>query len=140
MIYPSLYADLTARGVKLSIAPTPKKDESPELPPLRLQIRAPEGALNEALREAIRAHRDDLLQFVFELEEAAAILVSMYGARLEDAPQLARARVWGGSATPDGQLWLTEYAQREVDRLGIAQAFGGLEIVSVERIEKARAA
>jgi len=140
MIYPSLYADLTARGVKLSIAPTPKKDESPELPPLRLQIRAPEGALNEALREAIRAHRDDLLQFVFELEESAAILVSMYGARLEDAPQLARERVWGGTATPDGQLWLTEYAQREVDRLGIAHAFGDLEIVSVERIEKARAA
>ena len=72
--------------------------------------------------------------------EAAAILVSMYGARLEDAPQLARERVWGGTATPDGQLWLTEYAQREVDRLGIAHAFGDLEIVSVERIEKARAA
>ncbi len=55
-------------------------------------------------------------------------------------PDLLASGSGGGLATPDGQLWLQEYAQREVDRLGIAHAFGDLEIVSVERIEKARAA
>lgn len=130
MIAPSLYADLCSRGVSLSIAKTPSQTEAPELPPLRLHIRAPEGALNDSLRAAISEHRDELLQFVFELEESAAILQIMQGNRIEDAQELARDCVRGGRATPDGQLWLKEYARLEFDHLGISHL---VEIVSVER-------
>jgi hypothetical protein len=133
MIAPNLYADLAARGVKLSIAKTPKRDESLELPPARLRIRAPEGALTDSLRAAIAEHKGELLQFVFELEESAAILQVMQGNRIEESERLARECVRGGTATADGQLWLREYAQRELDRLGVTHVFGGLEIISVER-------
>lgn len=136
MIVPSLYAELRARGVHLRIARTPDKSEQPELSPLRLNIRAPEGALNESLRAAISDHRDELVEFVFELEETAAILQVMQGNRIEDAQELARACVMGGTASPDGHLWLREYAQREVDRLGLGRAFGGLEVVSARRISE----
>jgi hypothetical protein len=138
MIAPNLYAHLRARGVKISVARTPNKTDSPELPPLRLHIRAPEGALSESLRAAITDHRDDLVQFVYELEETAAILQVMQGNRIEESERMARECVRGGTATPDGEVWLTELAAREVKQLGIASAFGGLEIVSVERL-KARA-
>lgn len=140
MIVPSLYADLTARGVRLSIAPTPKSDESPELPPLRLRIRAPVGALNDTLRAAIAAHRDELLQFVFELEEAAAILIVMQGNRIEESEQLARGCVRGGAATSDGELWLRDYVALSPEVAALQrihrQRFGcDAEIVSVQRIE-----
>lgn len=131
MIVPSLYADLRARGVQLSIAKTPKAAESAEIPPLRLHVRAPQGALNESMRAAIEANRDELLQFVFELDEAAAILQIMQGNRIEDAPELARDCVRGGRATPDGELWLKEYARLELDRLGVSHL---VEVVSAERI------
>jgi hypothetical protein len=139
MIAPNLCAHLRARGVKLCIARTPNKADSPDLPPLRLQIRAPEGALTGALRAAITDHRDDLVQFVYELEETAAILQIMQGNRIEESERLARECVRGGTATPDGELWLTELATREIEQLGIASVFGGLEIVNVERMT-ARAA
>jgi hypothetical protein len=87
---------------------TPDKSEGPELPPLRLHIRAPEGALNESLRAAISDHRDELVEFVFELEETAAILQVMQGNRIEEAQKLAHVCVQGGTASPDGQLWLRE--------------------------------
>jgi hypothetical protein len=135
MIAPNLYAHLRARGVRLSIAKTPNGKESIDLPELRLHIRAPEGALSESLRASIQDHRDELVQFVFELEESAAILQVMQGNRIEESERLARECVRGGTATPDGELWLTELAAR----LGIASAFGGLEVVDVERM-KARAA
>jgi hypothetical protein len=138
MIVPSLYADLRSRGVKLSIAKTSDRYESPELPPLRLHVRAPVGALNESLRAAISDHRDELVQFIFELEEAAAILVVMQQNRIEDSEQLAYACVTGGTATPDGQLWLREYAERELQRMGVSHLF---EVVSVERVsERVKAA
>jgi hypothetical protein len=139
MIAPNLYAHLRARGVKLSIARTPNKTDSPLLPPLRLHIRAPEGALTDSLRAAITDHRDDLTQFVYELEEVAAILQVMQGNRIEESERLARGCVRGGLATPDGEVWLTELATREIEQLGIASVFGGLEIVNVERVT-ARAA
>lgn len=137
MIAPSLYADLIARGVRVSIAPTPKREEAQELPPLRLQIRAPEGALNDALRSAIAAHRDELLQFVFELEEATAILIVMQGNRIEEAAHLARGCVRGGSATPAGELWLRDYARRTPEITAFQrlhrQRFGcDADIVSVQ--------
>jgi hypothetical protein len=139
MIAPNLYAHLRARGVKLSIARTPNKAESPDLPELRLHIRAPEGALTESLRAAITDHRDDLTQFVYELEETAAILQVMQGNHIEESERMARECVRGGTATPDGELWLVELATREIQLLGIASIFGGLHIVNVERTS-ARAA
>ena len=140
MIVPSLYADLRARGVSLSIAKTPDKREAPELPELRLHIRAPLGALNDSLRAAIATHRDELLQFVFELEETTAILAFMQINRIEDAELLARECVRGGSATADGALWLREYAEHHPDVLALKEAHalatggGMLEIISIERV------
>lgn len=148
MIVPSLYADLRARGVKISIARTPDKREAPEMPETRLHIRAPQGALNETLRAAIANHRDELLQFVFELEETAATLAVMQGNRIEDSERLARECVRGGLATPDGALWLREYAEHHPDVLALKAACqkatgnDALEIISVERVRvnEARAA
>lgn len=142
MIAPSLYADLVSRGVELSIAKTPDIKDSPEIPPLRLHIRAPEGALDEAMRAAIHRHRDELLQFVFELEEAAAILQIMQGNRIEDAQRLAREYVIGGNASPDGRLWLTDYAEHHPKVLAAQDACRKvfnceLEIMDVGRIEAA---
>jgi hypothetical protein len=139
MIAPSLYADLTARGVKLSIAPTPGKESEAELPPLHLQVRAPEGALNDALRSALTAHRDELIQFVFELEEAAAILQIMQGNRIEESQVMARECVRGGTASPDGGLWLHEYATRHPQVIAAQHACRKildceLEIVDVRRV------
>lgn len=112
MIVPSLYADLLDRGVRLSVAETPKDGE---LPPLRLHVQAPKGALNESLRRALAMHRDELLAFVFELEETEAVLTEHAGydpetERLPALRQAARECVRGGMATPDGKLWLRSYA------------------------------
>jgi hypothetical protein len=67
------------------------------------------------------------------LEEAAAILAVMQQNRIEDSEQLAYACVTGGTATPDGQLWLREYAERELQRMGVSHLF---EIVSVGRVNE----
>lgn len=139
MIAPSLYAFLRSRGVSLGIAPTPPKADAEELPPLRLHVRAPFG-LSDSMWSLMEAHRDELLQFVFELEESAAILQVMQANRIEDAHELARDCVLGGRAGSDGQLWLKEYAEREIERLGLSRYFGPLEIVSIESEEEARAA
>jgi hypothetical protein len=141
MIVFSLYADLTARGVKLSIATTPEPTASPELPPLRLRIRAPEGALTEPMRALIAEHRDDLVQFVFELEEAAAILAVMQGNRIEESEQLARECVRGAQAGPNGRLYLRGLAEHHPGVQALCEVFNG-EIVDVWRAgdESARAA
>lgn len=112
MIVPSLYADLCARGVRLSVAETPNGGE---LPPLRLHVQAPKGALNESLHRALVRHRDELLALVFELEETEAVLTEHAGydpetERREALRQAARECVRGGTATPDGELWLRSYA------------------------------
>jgi hypothetical protein len=119
MIIWSLYADLCARGVLLSTIGDGSK----------LRVKAPIGALNETMRRAIQDHKADLLDFVVELEETAAILEEQ-GNTLARARALARECVTGGQATPDGELWLREYAERELERLGIADK---LEIVEVWR-------
>jgi hypothetical protein len=133
MIVPSLYADLVARGVLLSIAPTPSPHSVPELPPLRLRIRAPEGALTEPLRALIVDCRDDLVQFVFELEETAAVLAVMQGNRIEEAEELARHCVRGGMATPDGALYLRGLAERHPAVQALCEVFNG-EIVDIRRV------
>ena len=108
MIAPSLYADLRSRGVRLSIAETPEPPEP--MKPLSLRVEAPTGALTEPLLAAIRRHKPELLQFVFELEERAAILEYWQDNPREVAEELARSCVHGGHASPDGELWLRDLA------------------------------
>jgi hypothetical protein len=139
MIVFSLYADLVARGVKLSVAATPDLTASPELPPLQLRIRAPEGALTTALRALIAECRDDLLQFVFELEEATAFLAVMQGNRIEESERLARGCVRGGMATPDGKLYLRYLAEHDAGVRALCEIFDG-EIVGVWRERNVNAA
>jgi hypothetical protein len=137
MIAWSLYADLVQRGVRLSIAPTPKQEAAPQLPALSLRVQAPPGALNEHLRAALAEYRADLLQFVFELEERAAILEYEQGQTRPVAEELARGCVRGGHAGPDGELWLRAYAETHPDvrhLLGELAKRGGGEIVSVTRV------
>jgi hypothetical protein len=134
MIAPSLYADLCLRGVRLSVAETPKDDE---LSPLRLRVQAPEGALTPALTEALKRHRDALLEYVFDLEERAAILQYEQGNTREDAELFARACVVGGSAGPDGRLWLRDCAERHPTVEAARGVFPGLEVVDVWRGEPA---
>jgi len=122
MIAANLYADLTSRGVLLAIERGNK-----------LRVRSPEP-LSESLALAIVDHKADLLQFLFELEECAAILEYEQGNDKETAERLARECVRFGTATPDGELWMRERAQREFDRLGLSKF---LQIVSVERLQEA---
>lgn len=134
----SLYAELTLRGARLSIAPTPAGGE---LPPLRLRVRAPGGALTPGLKAAIERRRDELLAFVFELEERAAIHLERDDASAEEwreADRFARAFVRGGGATPDAAL--RELAEHHPAVKAAASIFGGLEIVGAWRGEESEAA
>ncbi len=133
MIAPSLFADLRSRGVRLSTAPGDG---------LKLRVQAPRGALTEPLRSGIARHRDELTQFVFELEERAALFEFEQGETRERAEELAPLCVVGGSAGPDGALWLRDLAEHHptVQRARAALMYatrGAVEIVSVERIESA---
>jgi hypothetical protein len=99
MIAPSLYAYLQTCGVRLSLAIGSK-----------LQVHAPVGAITEHMRSFVEAHAAELAQFICELEERAAILEFEQGHSKVEAERLARLCVWGGTAAPDGQLWLKAYA------------------------------
>jgi hypothetical protein len=129
MIAPSLFADLWARGVRVSIAPTPK--DSPDVPPLRLRIQAPDGALIPSLREAIARHRDELLAYVFDLEERAAVLEYDGGYTREDAERIAR-----GGANADGRLYLQDLAENHPAVRHMLEVFG-TEIEDVRRRDAA---
>jgi hypothetical protein len=122
MIVWSLYADLCARGIYLSTIGDGSK----------LRVKAPPGALNETMRRAIQDHKADLTDFCIELEETAAILEEQ-GNTPEQAKALARECVTGGTATPDGELWLRAYAHLELERMGLGDR---VEIVSVERLRE----
>lgn len=131
MIEASLLADLRSRGVILTIASGG-----------RLRVRAPHGVLNPSLQRAIWEHRDGLIQLVYELEERAAILEIEQGYSPEDAERLARECVRGGTATPDGHLWLREYAEYHPNVIALRRAFEtvfgcGLDIIEVQRVENA---
>lgn len=133
MTAPSLYAALASRGVRLSIAPTPKEGE---LHSPRLRVQAPEGALTPGLKAAIERHRADLVDFVFELEERAAIHLErpredVSAAEWERAVTFVRSFVRGGGATPERALM--EMAEHHPTVKFAAQVFGGLEVVSVRR-------
>jgi hypothetical protein len=135
MIVPSLYANLRLRGVRLSIAETPKAEVSPELPSLRLRVQAPHGALTLALAEAMKRNRDELLDYVFELEERAAVLQHEQSNTRGDAELFARCCVVGGSAGPDGRLWLKDLAEHHPAVEAARSVFPDLEIVDVWRDE-----
>lgn len=137
MIAPSLYADLTALGVRLSVAPTPSAGE---LPPLRLRVQAPAGALTPALKEALARHRDDLLDFVFELEERAAIHLergNATAAEREGAAAFARSCVRGGGALPERSLYDLAVNHPGVQAAAHVFARLGFEVVEVQRREEA---
>lgn len=99
MIAPSLYAYLRARGVSLSLAAGSC-----------LQMHAPAGAVTQHLRAFIKTHAAELAQFIFELEERAAVFEFEQGHTRAEAERLARLSVIGGTAEPDGQLWMKAYA------------------------------
>lgn len=99
MIAPSLYAYLRMRGVRLSLATGS-----------RLQVHAPAGAITVYMQGFITQHAPELAQFICELEERAAILEFEQGHTRAEAERLARLCVWGGTAAPDGQLWMKAYA------------------------------
>jgi hypothetical protein len=99
MIAPSLYAYLRTRGVRLSLATGS-----------RLQVHAPAGAVTEHMQSFIRAHAAELAQFIYELEERAAVFKFEQGHTRAEAERLARLCVLGGTAAPDGQLWMKAYA------------------------------
>ncbi len=124
MIAWSLLADLQARGVRLSV----------DLGG-RLGVEAPAGSLNPTMRESIKAHKADLLQIIYELEERAAVLE--YDAHLASdvAEEKARHMVRGALAGPSGRLWLREYAEAELKRLGLSEM---LAIVEVSRLPAER--
>jgi hypothetical protein len=138
MTAPSLYAELTTRGVRLSVAPTPKDGE---LLPLRLRVQAPPGALTPGLKSAIERHRPELLDFVFELAERAAIHLERDDASAEEwegADRFARAFVRGGGATVDAAL--LDIAEHHETMRAAAGVFRDLEIVGVRRDEESEAA
>ncbi|HEX8843069.1 MAG TPA: hypothetical protein VF791_00285 [Pyrinomonadaceae bacterium] len=134
MIVPSLYADLRRRGVTVSVDAKS-----------RLRVEAPPGALDDSLRTAIRTHRDELLQFIFEIEERAALMFEVENLSIEELERTrneARKTVLGGMASPDGRLWLREYATHHPSVLAMQKAhrkaFGcDAEIVGVCREDAA---
>lgn len=133
----SLLAELTARGVLLSVAPTPRGGDCP---PLRLRVLAPDGALTPALSEAMKQHRDGLLALVFELEERAAIHLERTApgtkggataAEWEAAERFARSCVRGAGALPDEAL--RELAESHPLVTCARERWPDLQIVEVRR-------
>jgi hypothetical protein len=130
MIAANLFADLSARGVKLSLVENS-----------RLQFKAPAGALTDDLRAAMLRHRDELAQFIFEIEERAALMherEEMNAEELAASFEAARAFVQFGTARADGAAYLRELLESNrqwqalndshIERTGVP-----LEILSIGR-------
>jgi hypothetical protein len=130
MIAPSLFAFLRSIGVELSADGTPK--DAPAGEPTRLRLRSP-VVLSDELKDVLAAHRDELLQFVVELEERAAIIEADQGCAGDEAFELARRVVLGGTAGPDGRAWLRDVVARTPLYQNCSQLFDGLEDVSLIR-------
>lgn len=122
MIAPSLYAYLRTRGVWLSLATGS-----------RLQVHAPTGAITEHMRGFIREHAAELAQFIYELEERAAVFEFDQGHTRAEAERLARLSVIGGTAAPDGQLWMKTYAASHPLMREVLERFGA-EVVEVKLV------
>jgi hypothetical protein len=96
-----------------------------------LSVDAPKGTLTPELTELLREHKADLIELVFEREEAAAI---------EDEGQLSDiGRAYLEAQAPpvtvvDGvDRALVDVAKVHPGVLALAKVCGGLEIVSVRR-------
>jgi hypothetical protein len=122
MIAPSLYAYLQTRGVRLSVATGS-----------RLQMHAPAGVITEHMRSFVRAHAAELAQFIYELEERAAVFEFEQGHARAEAERLARLSVLGGTAAPDGQLWMKQYAATHPLVQQVLSRFGA-EVVEVRLV------
>ena len=83
-----------------------------------LNYDAPAGAMTSELRAALVAHRADVVQFIFEREERAAI---------QEAPEWADAGIWHRGTTHPTALVL-------LDKLGCL----GLSFVGVTPTRKAK--
>lgn len=125
MTFANLYSDLISRGVSLSL------NEQ-----MRLRIEAPFGALTPALRDALYRHRDELAQFIFELEERAALMFGgedLTREELQKTRERARDFIPFGRANCDGFLYLKELAESNPDVQEMLRVFKA-KIVSVCRI------
>ena len=129
MIVPSLFAYLRWCGVELVA-------ETPTDAPTRLRVRSP-VPLVPVLKEMIAAHRDDLLQFVVELEERAGVIEADEGCSPDEAMEAARKVVTGGTASPDGKAWLRELITRSPVYRDCPELFDGLEDVRLIRESEA---
>lgn len=127
MIAPSLYSYLRSRGVRLSLAGD-----------RRLRVLSPAGSLSPELRRFVGSHAAELAQHVYELDERAAIFEHDHGLTKAEAELRARQCVRGGTAAPDGQLWLREFAATLPQVRDLLEVFGG-EVVEV-RLTGRRAA
>lgn len=104
-----------------------------------LSLDAPRGTLTPELTELLREHKADLIELVYEREEAAAIadegqLSDIGRAFLESQKKLV--------TVADGvDPVLAKIAACDEGLLAVARASGGLEIISVcidaQRIERA---
>jgi hypothetical protein len=131
MLAANLYADLISRGVALGISDDGRS----------LTFKAAKGILTDTLRRAMQRHRDELLEFVLNIEERAAMLSEIENptpAQLAETRQRALQLVRFGTATPDGQLYLRDLVEHDstfqsLNRMH-AERFGcPVEIVSIER-------
>jgi hypothetical protein len=96
-----------------------------------LSLDAPKGTLTPELTELLREHKSELIELVYEREEAQAI---------EDEGKLSDiGREYLKAQSPRVTLAdgvdpaLAKIAVYDVGLLAVAKAFGGLEIISARR-------
>lgn len=92
-----------------------------------LRARGRKGAVSDALKQGIIQHKADLIELVYEREEAAAIAGE---GRLSDIGREAlQRRQTLVTVASDVDPALAKIAARDAGLLAVAKVFGGLEIV-----------
>jgi hypothetical protein len=104
-----------------------------------LRARGRKGAVSDALKQGIVQHKADLIELVYEREEAAAIEDE---GRLSDIGREALQRRQTLVTVASGvDPALANIAARDEGLRAVAEVFGGLEIISAcidaQRIERA---
>lgn len=122
----ALYTDLRRRGVELRLSPNCRD----------IEFTAPAGVMDEFAQAALKVHKTGMIEYLYELEEAAAILEIEQGNGARMSEVLARQCVPDGYVADDDGL--LAYAQahstvRALDKAFRRAGYGGLEILSVER-------